>query len=149
MQSERDKEIDRHPPPSPTSITACLRCREQKARAFPDRASGRGIANAENRRGPRGKRKQRPLRVGARGRRDSTGPGQHPNAGPASPETPVSGEHVLNERPAPKTSASGLQGPRPHSVEDAAPIDDAVGYTSPGLVADYPVLSGVSTGSKA
>ncbi|PQK16727.1 hypothetical protein BB8028_0006g10460 [Beauveria bassiana] len=151
MQSERDKEIDRHPPPSPTSITACLRCREQKLkcdRVRPVCARCRRLsANCAwpappDRRGPRGKRKQRSLRVGARGGRDSTGPGQHPNAGAASPETPVSGEHVLNERPAPKTSASGLQGPRPHSVEDAAPIDDAVGYTSPGLVADYPVLSG-------
>ncbi|KAK8150174.1 hypothetical protein G3M48_003675 [Beauveria asiatica] len=94
------------------------------------------------RRGPRGKRKQRPLRAGARGGRDSAGLGQHPSAGPASPETPISGEHALDERPAPQTSASGFEGPRPHSVEDAAPSDDAVGYTSPGLVADYPVLSG-------
>ncbi|KAM3429096.1 hypothetical protein MY4824_008464 [Beauveria thailandica] len=94
------------------------------------------------RRGPRGKRKQRPLRAGPRGGRDSAGLGQHPSAGPASPETPISGEHALDERPALQTSASGFEGPRPHSVEGAAPSDDAVGYTSPGLVADYPVLSG-------
>ncbi|KAM3457808.1 hypothetical protein MY3296_000881 [Beauveria thailandica] len=150
MQSERDKESDRHPP-SPTSITACLRCREQKLkcdRVRPVCARCRRLsANCAwpappDRRGPRGKRKQRPLRAGARGGHDSAGLGQHPSAGPASGETPISGEHALDERPALQTSASGFEGPRPHSVEDAAPRNDAVGYTSPGLVADYPVLSG-------
>ncbi|KAM3505608.1 hypothetical protein MY11210_007896 [Beauveria gryllotalpidicola] len=111
----------------------CARCRRLSANcAWPA---------PPDRRGPRGKRKQRPLRVGARGGRDSTGPGQRPSAEPASPETLASGEAAVNERAAPQTSASQPQGPRHHPVQDAAPSDDAVGYTSPGLVADYPVLS--------
>lgn len=100
-----------------------------------------------DRRGPRGKRKQRPLREEAVGTRDGVGVDARkiPGAGSGSPETPASEEQASNQHSTPRASIPGTRGLRQDiGVPANAPSDDAVDCTSTGLVTEYSVLSNAS-----
>ncbi|OAA79265.1 Fungal transcriptional regulatory protein [Akanthomyces lecanii RCEF 1005] len=150
MQSARDKESDRHQS-SRLSITACFRCREQKLKCGRENpVCGRchrlsadcAYPAPPDRRGPRGKRKQKLLRGGADGTRDGVGASQLPNVGSGSPETLASEEQASNQHPTPRASTPRIRSSRHDTVEQAhTPSYDAVGCTPTGLATEYPVLS--------
>ncbi|OAQ99375.1 hypothetical protein LLEC1_04292 [Akanthomyces lecanii] len=150
MQSVRDEESDRHPA-SRLSITACFRCREQKLKCGREHpVCGRcqrlnancAYPAPPDRRGPRGKRKQRFQRGGAENSHDGVGASQLLDARPGSPETLAYEGQGSNQRLSPRATTSRIRSSRPDTVEQAkTPSDDAVGCTTTGLVTEYPVLS--------
>ncbi|ATY63935.1 Fungal transcriptional regulatory [Cordyceps militaris] len=96
-----------------------------------------------DRRGPRGKRKRRPLRARTDDTGEGTGAGQHPALVSEPPETGGLGEPASDERPAPLSSdISRPPVQRQYPVEHAAATDNVVGYASTSMVTEYPVLSG-------